>query len=95
MARRPIRKERLAEKQMTRDEELLARGWTRQFNAEEPRLSEAVEMYEQIGLEVGLEPVAIDPDSETCQMCFEQDCDRYKTIWTRPGGESRLDDDLF
>ena len=95
MARRPIRKERLAEKQMTQEKELLARGWTRQFNAEEPRLSEAVEMYEQIGLEVRLEPVVIDPDSEACQMCFEQDCDRYKTIWTRPRGESRLHDDLF
>jgi hypothetical protein len=85
----------MAEEKMTSDEELLARGWTRQFNTDEPRLSEAVEIYEEMGLEVRLEPVLIDPDSETCQLCFEQDCDRYKTIWTRPLGESRLDDDLF
>ena len=77
------------------DQELLADGWTRQFNTDEPRLSEAVETYQQMGLEVHLEPVIVDPDSETCQMCFEQDCDRYKTIWTRPSGQSRLDDDLF
>ena len=85
----------MAEKKMTREEELLAQGWTRQFDTDEPRLSEAVEMYEQMGLELHLEPVVIDPDSEVCQMCFEQDCDRYKTIWTRPKGEPRLDDDLF
>ena len=52
-------------------------------------------MYEQMGLEVHLEPVTIDPASETCQMCYEQDCHRYQTIWTRPKGESRLDADLF
>ena len=80
---------------MTRVEELVAQGWTKQFNTDEPRLSEAVEMYEQMGLEVHLEPVVIDPDSSECQLCFEQDCDRYKTIWTRPKGGPRLDDDLF
>lgn len=85
----------MAEKEMTREEELAAQGWTRMFTMDEPRLSEAVEMYEQMGMEVLLEPVVIDPDSETCQMCFEQDCDRYKTIWTRSKGESLLDDDLF
>jgi hypothetical protein len=80
---------------MTRDEQLLAQGWIRQFTTDEPRLGEAKEMYEEMGLEVHLEEVVIDPNSETCQMCFEQDCDRYKTIWTRPKGEPRLDDDLF
>ncbi len=85
----------MAGKKMTREEELVAEGWTRQFNTDEPRLSEAVEMYQEMGLEVHLEPVVIDPDSPECQMCYEQDCDRYKTIWTRPKGESRLDEDLF
>ena len=85
----------MAEKKLTREEELLAQGWSKQFNTDEPRLSEAVDMYEEMGLEVHLEPVVIDPESEVCQMCFEQDCERYKTIWTRPKGESRLDEDLF
>jgi hypothetical protein len=80
---------------VTSDEQLLAQGWTRQFNTDEPRLSEAVEMYGQMGLEVHLEPVVIDLNSETCQMCFEQDCHRYQTIWTRPKEGSRTDDDLF
>jgi hypothetical protein len=74
---------------------LVAEGWTRQFNTDEPRLSEAVQVYEEMGLEVHLEPVVVDPESDTCQMCFEQDNHRYKTIWTKPKGESRLHDDLF
>jgi hypothetical protein len=81
--------------EMSTEEQLLAQGWTRQFNTDEPRLSEAVEMYEQMGLEVHLEPVVIDPESETCQMCYEQDCQRYQTIWTRPREGARTDDDLF
>jgi hypothetical protein len=81
--------------EMSTEEQLLAQGWTRQFNTDEPRLSEAVEMHEQMGLEVHLEPVVIDPESETCQMCYEQDCQRYQTIWTRPREGARTDDDLF
>jgi hypothetical protein len=75
--------------------QLVAEGWTRQFTTDEPRLSEAVEMYEQMGLEVHLGPVVLDPDSGVCQMCFEQDCQRYQTIWTRPKEGSRTDEDLF
>jgi hypothetical protein len=85
----------MAEETKSREEELMAQGWDRQFNTDEPRLSEAVEMYEEMGLEVHLEPVVVDPNSEACQICFEKDCGRYKTIWTRPKGESRLDEDLF
>jgi hypothetical protein len=85
----------MGETGVTAEEQLIAEGWTRQFNTDEPRLSEAVEMYEQMGLEVRLEPVVIDPDSEACQMCYEPDCHRYQTIWTRPREEPRADDDLF
>ena len=85
----------MADAGVTTEEQLIVGGWTKQFNTDEPRLSEAVEMYEQMGLEVRLEPVVLDPDSEACQVCFEQDCHRYQTIWTRPEGEPRSDDDLF
>ena len=85
----------MGETGVTAEQQLIAQGWSRQFNTDEPRLSEAVEMYEQMGLEVRLEPVVIDPDCEVCQMCFEQDCHRYQTIWTRPKEGSRTDDDLF
>lgn len=58
-------------------------GWVRQFTADEPRLTEAVELYDSLGLEVHLEPVAPDEVTE-CQLCFAVDGDRYKTIYTRP-----------
>lgn len=71
-----------------RETQLMTKGWTRQFTTDEPRLSEAVAEYQDLGLEVHLEPV--DPatcaqDSE-CTACFEQPeaADRFKIIFTRP-----------
>lgn len=84
----------ITEEKMT-SEELLVQGWTRMFTMDEPRLSEAVEMYEQLGLEVRLESMTTDPDSEECQICFEQEPGRSKIIWTRPRSELQADDDLF
>jgi hypothetical protein len=75
--------------------ELEEEGWTRQFTADEPRLSEAVEMYKSLGFEVHLEPMVPDENSEECAACLEVMCDRYKTIYTRPAegvdGEEALD----
>ena len=70
--------------------ELEKEGWIRQFTADEPRLSEAVEMYKSLGFQVHLEPMVPDENSEECAACLEVMCDRYKTIYTRPaeGGES-------
>ena len=45
-----------------REKELEAEGWTRQFVAGEPRLSEASEMYRELGFEVLLEPLPREPD---------------------------------
>ncbi|MFB0538300.1 MAG: hypothetical protein ACETWR_25425 [Anaerolineae bacterium] len=74
----------------SREAELEKEGWTRQFTAEEPRLSEAVELYKSLGFEVHLEPVVPDENSEECAACLEVMCDRYITIYTRPaeGGDS-------
>ncbi len=72
----------------SREAELAAEGWTRQFTVDEPRLSEAVEMYRLLGFEVHLEPGSPDENPEECAACFEVLCDRYKTIYTRPA-ESR------
>ena len=62
-------------------EELLASGWQRAFIADEPRLSEAVAAYEELGFEVRLEPVPAD-DSE-CTHCMTRDPERYRLIYTR------------
>ncbi len=68
----------------SKQKELEREGWVRQFTTDEPRLSEAVELYEFLGLEVRLEPVTPGELTEECQVCFEVDGERYKTIYTRP-----------
>jgi hypothetical protein len=65
---------------MNREEELKNEGWEKRFIADEPRLSEAVALYEEIGFEVLLEPV--DTSSEECASCMTAS-DSYKTIYTR------------
>jgi hypothetical protein len=67
---------------MKREEELKKEGWEKRFTMDEPRLSEAVAQYEEIGFEVLLEPV--DTSSEECTSCLTAMSDRYKTIYTRP-----------
>ena len=89
----------------TRAAMLEAEGWTRQFLAGEPRLSEAVELYKQLGLEVHLEPVSSDSECKgcadnmgesECRACFEGYEDRYKIIYTRPARNRQgSDNDLF
>ena len=70
---------------MSREEELKKEGWEKRFNADEPRLSEMVRQYEEIGFEVLLEPV--DSSSEECTRCITTFPERYKTIYTRPKKE--------
>ncbi len=73
---------------------LVAEGWHRQSVLSEPRLSEAVELYESLGFEVLLIPVreecAADGQAGTCTACFgaDEDPDRFKVVYTRPAGDS-------
>ena len=64
-----------------REEELKIQGWEKRFTIDEPRLSEMVEQYKELGFEVLLEPV--DLSSEECTSCIAVDPTRYKTIYTR------------
>lgn len=84
-----------------RAKRLQREGWTRQFLATDPRLTEAVELYRAIGYEIHLEPLAragvIDSEDRTnCTVCFDGDEDRYKIIYTRPKkGGIESDDDMW
>jgi len=72
----------MSDGQIKTEEDLLAEGWQRCFIADEPRLSEAVETYEELGFEVLLRPV--DPEAEgECTECMKQQPDRFKVIYTR------------
>ena len=62
-------------------EELKSQGWERRFVYDEPRLSEAVETYRELGFEVLLLPVA--PTDEECTECMLQEPDRFRVIYTR------------
>jgi hypothetical protein len=61
--------------------ELLAKGWQRCFVADEPRLSEAVETYNELGYEVRLLPFT--PEEGVCSECISQDPDRCRVIYIR------------
>jgi hypothetical protein len=72
---------------MSREEELARQGWVKQTTYDEPRLSEMIELYRELGYEVLVEP--FDPESEIeCAECMKIFPERYKTIYTRmPDGE--------
>ena len=63
-------------------EELEKQGWIRQTTYDEPRLSEIVEAYEEMDLQVRLEPFDQD-DEPGCSECMKAQPGRYKTVYTR------------
>jgi hypothetical protein len=66
---------------------LAKEGWTRQFTASEPRLSEAARLYRQLGFEVRLEPVEpTELPSSECSNCYLVRSERHRTIYTRLRG---------
>jgi hypothetical protein len=69
---------------VTRHEQLQKDGWTRRFIYDEPRLSEAKELYESMGLEVRLETVIPEELEGGCDTCITAAPERYKVIYTRP-----------
>jgi len=71
-----------------REEELKEQGWTRQFVTDEPRLSEAIELYQSLGYEVHLEPATLDEVNQMCKNCLPADCSKYKTIYIRKNRKS-------
>ena len=58
-------------------------GWTKRTTIDEPRLSELVELYEELGLEVMLRPVSRGELGDQCGECMMVDPERFQTIYTR------------
>ncbi|TAK31826.1 MAG: hypothetical protein EPO21_16410 [Chloroflexota bacterium] len=69
------------------EDELRAEGWERQFTADEPRLSESVQLFESIGYEVRVEEET--GCGRECNVCFSAAPERYKVIYTRRKSEAR------
>ena len=61
-------------------------GWLRRTTIDEPRLSELVDLYEELGFEVVLRPPSPDELGAECSECYMADPDRFRTIYTRPRG---------
>ena len=59
-------------------------GWERRTTTDEPRLSELVELYEELGFEVMLRPISREKLGQDCQECYLAEPERYRTIYTRP-----------
>ena len=79
-------------KKVTPEEKLVSEGWEKQATYDDPRLSEMVETYKEIGLEVHLEPFNPEND-ENCTGCMELNPDQFKTIYTRRNVEGGLTKD--
>jgi hypothetical protein len=56
----------MTDENKSRIKKLEEEGWIKQFIANEPRLSEAVELYRVAGFEVHLEPL---PKGQECETC--------------------------
>jgi hypothetical protein len=67
---------------MFREKELAKNGWKKQAAYDEPRLSELVKLYEEIGMEVHLEPFHPD-ENHSCTDCMKESPEKYMTIYTR------------
>jgi len=63
------------------EDEMREQGWERQFTADEPRLSESIQLFESMGYEVRVEEET-GCDRE-CNVCFSAAPERYKVIYTR------------
>ena len=75
------------------EEKLIKEGWQKQTTYDDPRLSEMAEMYQEIGLEIHLEP--FNADNETgCAGCMQLMPDLFKTIYTRrKAGNGMMNDE--
>lgn len=65
-----------------RDAELAVEGWERRFIGAPPRLGEAVELYESLGLEVLSDPVTDEELADECAGCALA-LNLFRVLYTR------------
>jgi len=67
---------------LTFEDKLLNEGWEKRSTIDEPRLSELIKTYEELGFELLLVP--FNPDQEPgCSECMKISPQQYHTIYTR------------
>ncbi len=71
---------------ITPEERLISEGWKKRATYDDPRLTEMVDMYREIGFEVHLEPFNAEYEKD-CTSCMDSMSNLYKTIYTREKSE--------
>ena len=62
----------------------MTREWTRRFLSAPERLTEMLELYRSMGLEVRTEKPSAEELGEQCTGCVESGCGSSMVIYTRP-----------
>jgi len=70
-------------------------GWEARFIGQDPRLSEVVEMYREIGYEVRVEEFSSSGCDSCCKPCFDDAPVPHLVVYTRQGTTAEEEDDLF
>ena len=82
-----------------REGELVAQGWTKQTTIGEPRLSELVDNYRNMGYEVYVIEHPIEASGDSCNTCFSAGAEigqMYGDIYIRRSGNAKpLEEELF
>lgn len=79
----------LTERQLEADPKLVAQGWERRFITDGRRTQEVIDLYEELGFEVHLEPVQVEQFDEGCQDCALVAFLKFVTVYTRKEGSSK------
>lgn len=67
---------------MTPKDKILNEGWEKRTTTDEPRLSELVRLYDELGFEVLLVPFNAEEELG-CSECMKTSPQHYRTIYTR------------
>ena len=75
------------------DDALIKEGWERRSILDEPRLSEVVQLYKDLGLEVKVVDLTPEMVAEGCDTCLVGGLERYKVVYIK--GKPTETDELF
>lgn len=66
-----------------KNKKLIDSEWVKRNDADEPRLSELMDLYKSLGFEVMVKDFSPDNTGDECQECFIRSANKIKTIYTR------------
>ncbi len=73
----------LSERQLQADPKLVAAGWERRFITDSRRTQEVIDLYQELGFDVHLEPVEVEQFDDDCQDCALVAFLKFVTVYTR------------